>query len=119
MSHAPVIPGLFDVPTVAQTNAERDRAVQRVAQHAEEHAPGFQERAETFVLAYLDHHGPTAGEVLTLACKAAGIVPHDDRAFGPVYLALSRRKQIEACGFVRRERGHGTAGGNIWKLKGE
>lgn len=104
--------GLFDPPAV---DAARDDAMARVADNAEERAPGFADDAMHFVLWYLRKHGPTSGEVLSLQCKLAGIVPHDDRAFGPVYMALSRRGLIEKAGMVRRERGHGTAGGNVWK----
>ena len=68
------------------------------------------------MLSFLNMHGPTAGEVITMAAKLYGIVPHDDRAFGPVYHGLSRRGQIVKVGTVRRERGHGTSGGNVWAL---
>ena len=65
---------------------------------------------------YLSIYGPTAGEVLTLACKTYGIVPPDDRAFGAVYLGLARAGQIKKVGTVPRMRGHKTAGGNVWSL---
>lgn len=76
----------------------------------------FHTRACSFVVAYLRSSGPTSGELISLAAKGAGIVPHDDRAFGPVYLALVRDKLIEKCGTARRVRGHGTSGGNVWRL---
>lgn len=97
-------------------NRQRDQAISRVSQHAEDTAPGFGERAQAFVLDYLKKHGPTPGEDLTLHCKHAGIVPGDDRAFGSVYMTLARRGLIVKVGSVRRERGHGTAGGNVWSL---
>lgn len=105
----PILP-LFD-----RVNAARDDAMQRVAQRAEGGHPDFLETARAYVLTYLASHGPTAAEVLTLACKRAGICPHDDRAFGPVYFGLARRGVIVKAGSVRRERGHGTAGGNVWR----
>jgi hypothetical protein len=108
---ADVQPSLFDQSAV---NAARDKAMTAVGEKAERARPSFAEAAQAFVLRYLREHGPTPGEVLTLKCKLAGIVPHDDRAFGPVYFALSRRKQIVKVGEVRRERGHGTAGGTVW-----
>jgi hypothetical protein len=90
--------------------------MQRVAQHAEEHRPAFLDLARAFVVAYLQAHGPTSGEVLTAACKADGIKAHDDRAMGPVFMTLAQRGQIVKAGTVNRLRGHNTAGGNIWRL---
>jgi hypothetical protein len=95
----------------------RDQALARVGQAAETRRPGFHEDACAFVLEYLRAHGPTSGERLTLACKRRGIVPHDDRAFGPVYMALSREHAIVKVGNAKRTRGHGTAGGNVWALR--
>jgi hypothetical protein len=46
----------------------------------------------------------------------AGIVPHDCRSFGPVYMKLARKGLIEKCGTIPRRHGHGTAGGNVWRL---
>lgn len=105
--------GLFDAPAV---DAMRDEAMARVGDNAEVRSPGFADEATHFVLWYLRKNGPTSGEVLSLKCKQAGIVPHDDRAFGPIYMSLSRKGFIEKAGMVRRERGHGTAGGNVWRL---
>ncbi len=48
--------------------------------------------------------------------KLAGLVPHDDRAFGQVYAGLSREKLIVKCGCCDRIKGHGTAGGVIWRV---
>ena len=113
-------PSLWDAPVVrpaAQVDQLRDRAIERVAQAAEDRAPGFLDRARAFVVAYLESYGPTSGEVLTLQCRQAGIIPHDDRAFGPVYSVLARRGVIEKVGTIRRERGHGTAGGNVWAIR--
>jgi hypothetical protein len=113
-------PSLFDVldaPTQRQVvNRRRDVAMQRVADHAAERRRDFLDAAVAFVTRYLAAHGPTSGEVLSSACKAAGIVPHDDRAFGPVYFRLARRGAIQKVGTVRRERGNGTSGGNVWAL---
>lgn len=114
--------GLFDgspAPTRRQlVNRERDAAMRRVAERAEEAREAFRVSAQAFVRQYLKQHGPTSGEVLTVKCKDAGIEPHDDRAFGPVYFCLARAGVIEKVGTVRRERGHGTAGGNVWALRG-
>jgi hypothetical protein len=74
------------------------------------------EGARMFVLDYLKAHGASNGESITLAAKAAGFKPHDDRAFGPVYAVLARRSLIRCAGFCMRQRGHGTAGGRVWEL---
>jgi hypothetical protein len=108
-------PFLVRPPVIA--NALRDDAMSTVAVHAQEYKPKFHQAAVDFVLWYLDRFGPAPGETITDACKRAGIQPHDDRAFGPVYMTLARHERIEKIGSVRRERGHGTSGGNIWRLK--
>lgn len=102
--------------TLADALKARDEAMQQVEENAELVSPDFSERAQQFILAYLQRHGACSGEVLTNACLQAGIRPHDDRAFGPVYMRLSRSRKIEKAGFCVRKKGHGTAGGNIWKL---
>lgn len=99
--------------TIDQALTARDEAMASVAKNA---GALFRESARTFVLDYLREHGATPGEVLTDACESAGIVAHDSRAFGPVYMSLSRQGLIEKCGTVARTRGHGTAGGNVWRL---
>lgn len=93
----------------------RDAGMAQVQEKAERLVPAFTDAACAYVLAHLRKFGPCAGEVLTEKCKDAGLVPHDDRAFGPVYMRLLKRGLIEKIGSIRRERGHGTAGGNIWR----
>lgn len=105
-----------ELPPASTVNAIRDKAIAQVAQHAEDRAPGFSERAQACILAYLEQHGPSSGEVLTLACKAAGIVAHDDRAIGGVFRGLACRGQIVKAGSCQRRRGHNTNGGTIWRL---
>jgi hypothetical protein len=99
-----------------RVNAQRDAAMASVETAAERARRMFAADAGAFVVRYLQVHGPTAAEVLTRQCRAAGIIPHDDRAIGPVYMRLSRAGVIVKVGSVRRERGHGTAGGNIWAI---
>ncbi len=103
-------------PSIPEAAAARDQAMEQVEQRAEADEPGFSERAKAFVLAYLRGHGPTPGEGITDAAIKAGIVPEDLRAFGPVYMALSRTGKIVKAGMVARHRGHGTSGGNVWGL---
>jgi len=86
---------------------------------AQRATPDFLARAKAVVLAHLGRHGPTSGEDLTDACKAAGLRPHDDRAFGGVFMSLSKRSMpMIVClraDLVRRH-GHGTSGGRLWGL---
>lgn len=60
---------------------------------------------------------PMSGEELVDACQARGLVPHDARAFGAVFGALSRKGLIEAVGFAVRRKGNGTAGARLWRAK--
>ena len=76
----------------------------------------FGPRAQAFVLKHLGLHGATSSEDLTDACKASGIAPKDDRAFGSVYMLLSRQGLIEPVGFCDRRKGRGTSGGRVWRL---
>lgn len=91
--------------------------IQRAADRAEREAPAFIQRAQAFVLIYLEAHGATSSEVVTDACKEAGIKSSDDRAFGAVYQGLAKRGLIEPAGFCLRRKGHGTAGGRLWRLR--
>lgn len=116
-------PTLFDLEPrpsrkpIQSVNDERDRMIAAVARKAQQRRARFVAEACVFVLSYLAASpGPVSGETLTLACKATGIVPHDDRAFGAVYMRLSRTGKIHRAGAVRRERGHGTSGGILWRL---
>lgn len=87
---------------------------------AQRAAPYFADKAKAAILAHLAANGPTSGEDLTDACKAAGIVPsNDDRAFGGVFLGLSnpRNPKIQCLrSDLPRKHGHGTSGGKLWSL---
>lgn len=100
-------------PSLWDALSLRDAAIASVSDNA---GSAFIDQAAAFVVRHLAG-GPAAGEDITDACKAAGIKPHDDRAFGAVYLRLQRAGKIEKCGSVARRRGHGTSGGSIWRLK--
>jgi hypothetical protein len=113
----PVLPGMFEsrVEPMPRVTPERDRILQQLEQKQRE---SFMQDASTVILVYLGLFGPTSGEVLTEACKNAGITPSgDDRAFGPVYMALAKQKLIEKVGTVPRAKGHRTSGGNVWRRK--
>lgn len=110
----------FEVPRVGGTPSLKDARLLGMAGMAlAEHAAGagFVEHAKTYVLGYLAKHKLASSEILTDACKLAGIKPEkDDRAFGPVYAALQREKAIKRVGSCARNKGHGSAGGNVWAL---
>ena len=98
--------------TLFDWQAERDSALETVERNAGE---VFKERAMAFALDWMAGKGIVSGEDITDACKAAGIVPHEDRAFGPVYLALARQGAIVRVGYMARRRGHGAPAPG-WRL---
>lgn len=91
---------------------ERDTALETVERNAGE---VFKERAMAFAIEWMAGKGIVSGEDITDACKAAGIVPHEDRAFGPVYLSLARQGAIVRVGYISRRRGHGAPAPG-WRL---
>lgn len=93
---------------------QRDAAMAQVEQNAGDE---FKDRAAAFIPDRLRRHGPTSGEELVNAAVGAGIVPHDARAFGPVFMRLIRGQVIERVGDCPRTKGHGTKGGSIYALK--
>jgi hypothetical protein len=105
-----------DSPQPPEHIIARDAAMEIVESNANEAMPDFSVLAADFIVKHLQSVESAPGEDLTEACKKAGIIPHDDRAFGPVYMRLSRDKKIEKAGSCARRRGHGTSGGIIWRL---
>ena len=71
--------------------------------------------SQALVLKFLED-GVKTGEDLVLACKEAGQVPHDDRAFGAVFAGLSKQRLIKKTGFGPRKRGRGADGAVFWAL---
>lgn len=104
-------------PTMQAAIAAGNEGMRRAMRRAERDVDGFSERARNFVLKYLKEHGPTSSEVLTDACKAAGIRPEKDRAFGAVYRELNKDSLIEFVEYCKRRKGHGTSGGSVWKVR--
>lgn len=102
-------PTLFDLARSAGTTA-----AERCADKAERQGWDAQ-AAGDFILAALEANGPTSGEALVDACSAVN-PPHDGRAFGAVFTRLKRAGLIEVCGTTARLKGHGTAGGLLWRL---
>ena len=101
------------LPTLAEAHAGRDAGIAKVATNAERTSPRFAERARAFILDYLATRESASAELITAEAKCAGVIPHDDRAFGSVYRAMANRGLIVKVGTCARLRGHGTAGGNI------
>jgi hypothetical protein len=71
--------------------------------------------ARAAVLELLADGRARSGEEIVDHCQRLGLVPHDARAFGPVFGTLARHGRIEAVGFTTRRKGHGTAGGRLWR----
>ena len=95
---------------------KRDQALSRVARVVSRE---FLDDGARFVLSYLSAHGPTAGEVLTAEGeRIGGLRPSDGRHWGLVFRRLSVRSEIVCVCYVPRLRGHGTAGGRVWALRG-
>lgn len=106
-------PAPVNAMRMARENGER---MANLAQEkADAEAPGFIDRARTFIVDYLRRNGPTPGEKVTDAMTDAGIRPADTRAFGGVYAGLARAGRIRQVGLCNREKGNGTAGGRIWE----
>lgn len=103
-----------------QSRAKGETAGDLCADKAERVAGFDREAASAAILAFLrSASGPVSGEALTNHCIALGIVPHDGRAFGPVFGALARRKAIVSVGVTTRAKGNGTAGARLWTLAAE
>ena len=95
-------------PLFAQPAAACTAKAERVA--------GFDTAAaKAAILDLLADGRPRSGEELVDHCIRSGIVPHDQRAFGSVFGRLSQDGKIEAVGYTERRKGHGTAGGRIWR----
>ena len=93
------------------------RAADRCAEKAARVSTFDVDAAQNFIKGWLARYGQQSGEDLVDAAVAHGHKPHDGRAFGPVFAGLVRAKVIECVGYCARRRGHGTAGGRIWRLK--
>jgi len=80
--------------------------------------PSFGARAYAFIVAYVREQaarlGGVSGEQVTLAARAAGIAPDDDRSFGAIYAKALRDGAIQVVGYCNRMRGHGGAGGRLY-----
>lgn len=55
------------------------------------------------------------GEELVDHCQRLGLVPHDARAFGPVFAGLARNNKIVSVGFAAIRKGHVIAWARLWR----
>jgi len=105
------------MPIFAQAKpaAAGHAAAEACAAKAERTTSFDADRARAAVLEVLADGQARSGEQLVDHCQRLGIVPHDARAFGAVFLKLKRMGLIEEAGFVARTKGHGTSGGRLWR----
>jgi len=95
----------------------RDIGMQRVLAAAQRRDQDFSEKAAHFILQFLKTYtGDYTGEEIVNAAKDAGITPHNDKAFGPVFSRLAQQKLIYKARYVARSKGHAAPGAVIWKL---
>ena len=106
---------IFDLPPLEIARAMGEAGMQRAAEAAERIEPSFTERAAALILEKLKH-GPASGEDCTDYVSAAGLKFADGRALGKAYARLAARGLIQQVGSCPRRKGHGGAGGRIWKL---
>ena len=109
------------LPDPAEARANGERLSRACTDKAESKSPGFADIAADVAEQYLramHSQGkiPVSSESITNAIKRAGVVPHDDRAFGSVIRRLVQRGVIEFVGNCTRTRGNGARGGSLWKL---
>lgn len=93
----------------------RDRALAQCEAKARTVDPVFVERACEHMLRYLDEHGVSSGELLTDACKQAGIVSSNDKHFGVPLQRLLRQGLIRWAGSCRRTKGNLSRGGSVYE----
>ncbi len=99
-----------------ECSVDGDRHGQACLQTAEATTTFDRQAAMNEILAILSSDGrEMTGEELVDRCQCVGLVPHDGRAFGPVFKELSRRGLIETVGFALRRKGRGTAGARVWR----
>lgn len=99
--------------TTSQARDGRDRGMALVERNA---GKKFRIEATQFVRNYLSDGRHEVGEIIVDAAKEAGIKPHNDKAFGPVFMMMSRSGEIIRVGFKPRRKGHLAPGASIWRL---
>jgi hypothetical protein len=99
---------------MTQLSIQYEPIITACTNKAEEVTPDFAEKAKKIILDHLSIVQTCPGEELVDIATAKGAIPHDARAFGSVFMSLSRKNLIRTVGFCERRKGHGTAGGRIW-----
>ena len=101
-----------------RVTSEGDLGMRRAERRAErETAPGFSDRLAAYFYAVLLSRGPQTGEQLTDAACEAGLVPGDARCCGRAFqVLLTIGAEIVPGVDVPRRRGHGTAGGRLYRV---
>ena len=102
--------------TLDEALEARDKGMDQVEENAEKLTPDFAPLAYAFIVKYLSNGHDVSAEDINTACCNSGIIPHDDRAFGPVYLKLMRDGRIVKTGTGPRRKGHGAPGATIWRI---
>lgn len=106
-----------DVSAALQARRTGDIAADACTSKADAVCPGFSGRAYAFIAEFTEFRAPDAtftGEELTDRMKEAGIVPHDDRAFGSIFSKAIRDGLLHVVGSATRTKGHGTAGARVY-----
>jgi hypothetical protein len=101
---------------MSQISLQYEPIITACARKAETVTPGFAELAKKHILAHLSVVQTCPGEELVDIAIAKGAKPHDARAFGSVFMSLSRRGLIRKAGYCERKKGHSTAGGIVWGM---
>jgi len=105
-----------DLPIFAQARERAAGHEAAAACTAKAERAGFDTAAARAAVVELLADGQArSGEQLVDYCIRIGLVPHDARAFGSVIARLSKAGAIEAVGYTERRKGHGTAGGRLWR----
>ena len=81
------------------------------------HKQSFVALAKDFIVRHLERVDKASGETIVSTAKTSGLVPENDKSFGPAFRSLSVKGVIQKCGTCRRQKGHRSSGGHIWKLK--
>lgn len=104
--------------TIEFARAAGESAANACTSKAQRSDPEFSAKAKAAILAHLRAVGQASGEDLVEIAKAHGAIPvNGDKAFGGVFLSLSKSKQIVCLrADLPRKHGHGTSGGKLWSI---
>jgi hypothetical protein len=103
--------------TIEEARVARDKILQGLEEVCEERDPTWSEQAMAFILKAMVGKSSVTGEDLVDQCKKAGILPPTtDRAFGPIFMSLSKKGVIRRIGFEARRKGHAAPGASMWTL---